>query len=288
MKNILTALFAQPQVKQTILWTSEKDRQNAIIEEIHDTFFTEVDRLLAEAKISHSLDTNMQAQIDKADRLKKLGITSSKEVTAVQTELKRLRDLQKENDAKSKLIESIEYFSQKYPHYKFITEDSVKKICQKYGLVYGGIGNYTGTVPEKNLQQMEAFKIDEGDKCMIIDIRNYYTSLLGNMEMFEKVQQQYRKESDIINTASPAVRNEALSRGHYPPQGRVYELYIAAPRTDFNMEGKIISDHKVVDVPVPDPVVLQPVYHNGLMHYLVVTAWGLEGSDELVVNERNN
>ena len=35
---------------------------------------------------------------------------------------------------------------------------------------------------------------------------------------------------------------------------------------------------------VPDPVVLQPVRYG----FLIVTAWGDEASDEMVVNPRNN
>jgi len=35
-------------------------------------------------------------------------------------------------------------------------------------------------------------------------------------------------------------------------------------------------------------VVLKPVVYNKQKYYLIVTAWGLEASDELVVNQKMN
>jgi hypothetical protein len=52
----------------------------------------------------------------------------------------------------------------KYPNNKFITEESVKKICEKYNLVYSTIDRYIGTVPDKNLTEIANFKINDEDK----------------------------------------------------------------------------------------------------------------------------
>ena len=48
---------------------------NQIIEEIHETFYTEVDRLLADAKILNSLETDKGELILKQEKLKSLGYT---------------------------------------------------------------------------------------------------------------------------------------------------------------------------------------------------------------------
>lgn len=50
-----------------------------IIDEIHETFYTEVDRLLAEAKILKSTDTRYESLIEKSKQLKALGFTNTKE-----------------------------------------------------------------------------------------------------------------------------------------------------------------------------------------------------------------
>jgi hypothetical protein len=63
---------------------------------------------------------------------------------------------------------------------------------------------------------------------------------------------------------------------------------IAAPQTDFDMSGMVVENHKIINVPIPDPIVLQPVFFKEKKHYLVVTAWGTEASDVSIVNERMN
>ncbi len=65
-------------------------------------------------------------------------------------------------------------------------------------------------------------------------------------------------------------------------------LEIAAPVKDFNMTSHEIKDFKISKIEIPDPVVLQPVIYEGIKHYLIVTAWGDEAEDELVVNQKMN
>ena len=88
---------------------------NEVIEEIHETFYTEVDKLLASAKIANSLDTDKQDLIEKCARLKALGFTNTKEVKEAEAEIARLDELKRDNEAKKTLIEAINYFSFKYP-----------------------------------------------------------------------------------------------------------------------------------------------------------------------------
>ena len=47
---------------------------------------------------------------------------------------------------------------------------------------------------------------------------------------------------------------------------------------------KLVEGYKLEKKHIPDPVVLQPVKGG----YLILTAWGDEASDPLVVNEINN
>ncbi len=257
---------------------------NEIIDEIHDTFYTEVDRLLSEAKISMSLETDKQELIDKCVRLKALGFTNTKEVKEAEVEIDRLNNLQRENAIKAELIEAINYFSVKYPIYKFITEDSVKKICDKYGLVYGEIGNYVGTVPDANLKQMEEFSVKEEDACGEIVDTYYYrdgdtsTSLFGYYPVSELESKRIEfYKSEVRYGGSSKIR----SFDKCP-------LEIAAPLKDFDMTNMKIDGYKVSKIEIPDPVVLKPVAFKNKKYYLIVTAWGQEASDELVINHKNN
>lgn len=244
-----------------------------LVEEIHDTFFTEVDRLLKSANEFNSLETNKQELIDKHDRLQSLGFTSSKEVKEASGEIKRLEELRKENKKKEELIDAINYFSFKYPQYKFITEGSVKKICQKYGLVYGSVDKYIGEVPDKNLKHIEDFKIDEDDEAWVKFIGNNRSRVATSLIISKKDIPE--EQDNTINGIDFFVRYDKES------------LEIAAPLKDFNMEKSVVKDQKIQNE-VPDPIVLKPVIFNKTKHYLIVTAWGPEASDELVVNHKMN
>jgi len=266
------AVMPQPTV------TTPQKTINEIIEEIHDTFYTEVDRLLDSAKIDNSLETDKQELLDKCERLTALGFASTKEVKEAQKEITRIGDLRRDNQEKRKLIRAINHFSFKYPHYKFITEDSVKKICQKYNLVYGEIDRYIGTVPDANIKHMEDFKISETDECFVYKTISAY-SLVG-------VDDQY-----VTNLKFEELEKEGIGINYqtaYYTSCNKCPLEIVAPVKDFDMRGKKVSDYNISKIEIPDPIVLKPVLFERMKYYLIVTAWGLEASDELVVNERNN
>ena len=253
------------------------------VEEIHETFYTEVDRLLDFAKRLNSLDTDKQDLIEKCERLKSLGFTSTTEIQEAETELERLKTLSQENESKKELTEAINYFSFKYPNYKFITEKSVKKICKKYNLVYAPVDRYIGSVPDKNLKHIEDFKIDKDDECFVSQTvlsepligRRSITSLLS----FKKYKENIKYEPDYKFVG---FTNTFTTYNKCP-------LEIAAPLKDFNTTGMEVDDYELSKkIEILDPVVLKPVFFKGKKHYLIVTAWGVEASDDLVVNERFN
>lgn len=267
-------------LKQSVL--QEKSTKE-IIEEIHETFYTEVDRILAEANIYVSEQPKDANLLEKSNRLKKLGFSATKEVTISKQQESIIEEARKENEVKDHLKRAVNYFSFKYPQYKFITEDSVKNICDKYGLVYGEVSRYKGTVPEENLEQMENFKIEDVDVCAKKEsvylgfMPSGYTSPI---DYFSKNELRSKKIEDDKEGKSSFMSD-------FRTFFRVCPLEIAAPVKDFDMEGHKLEGNKIVRE-IPDPVVLQPVHFEGKKHYLIVTAWGEEASDELVVNERLN
>lgn len=261
---------------------------NEIIEEIHDTFYTEVDKLLASAKIANLLDTDKQDLIEKCARLKALGFTNTKEVKEAETEIARLEELKWKNKAKNTLIEAINYFSFKYPNYKFITEKSVEKICAKYNLVYGTIDRYIGTVPDKNLKHIEDFKVAEDDECFMLE--ELYIGIFSNGERSRK--KEYRT---FQRYSADREEEQKMDLHHYYRKSfdtrtinMKCPLEIVAPLKDFNMTSAEVKDFKISKIEIPDPIVLKPVIFNNQKHYLIVTAWGVEAGDELVVNANHN
>ncbi len=292
--QVLQEAFSKP-VLETVTMDQPvtKDQTvNDIIEEIHESFFGEVEKLLAEAKISNSLETEYQTLIDKCERLKALGFTNTKEVKDAQTEINRLAKLRDANAEKEILINAIEYFSSKYPNYKFITTDSVTKICEKYGLVHGSTDKYIGTVPDKNLKHIEDFKVDETDDCYFTETFNpessYYDRLTWFAGYINGAEFKSKKIYELISSNGP-IYAEKGSRGNNSLQITQETLNIVAPLKDFDMKKSELKGTQIVDkVEIPDPIVLKPVCYKNRKYFLIVTAWGLEAADELVVNPNHN
>lgn len=270
---------------------SDKNNINKIIEEIHETFYTEVDRLLDEAKNYDSLDTDKQTLIDKSNRLKALGFINTKEVKEAELEVARLNKVEKSNRGKSNLISAINYFRFKYPTYKFITEESVKKICDKYNLVYGEIKNYIGTVPDANLKHIEDFKIDEKDCC--------YSKTGVYSNSFRRFQDETYVSSQEVLKYDNDEYYEKHSNYYFSVDGerevliKQTPLEIVAPQKDFDMSGMKVENGKITKIEIPDPIVLKPIFYNNTKHYLVVTMWGDENIPEphketLLFNEKLN
>lgn len=276
MKTTLKKIVAQ---KALAVFGPSKQQQQRIIQEIHDSFDTEVEKLLADAKISRSTETTKQDLIAKRNRLVALGFSKTQECVEADAEIQRLSKINQENKAKGDLVRTIEYFSFRYPQYKFITEESVQKICSKYGLIYGEVSRYKGTVPDQNLKHIENFKISEEDECWEKGSR---------WVRFSDMEYVSAQEAEVDNRSFEM----AMEKGDYYLASLFSRskspLEIAAPKSDFDLDGMEIKNHQLSRIQVPDPVVLKPVFHNGKKHYLVVTAWGLEASDELVVNQKMN
>jgi hypothetical protein len=263
--------------------------EKQLVEEIHETFYTEVDRLLAEAKVGNSLETDKQQLIDKCTRLKSLGFTSTKEVRDAENEIQRLNKLKEENKVKGELIEAINYFAVKYPNYKFITDESVKKICQKYGLVHGDITRYIGTVPDKNLKEMELFKIEKSDSAYFTQT-DYYNGLrissLDKKYISQSQLDEYKKRESLGDVAQAQFMSMRSNLATWEHRGECH-LEIAAPIKDFDMSNMEVVDFKVKPMDI-DPVVMKPVLFKGNKYNLIVTAWGDESEDEMVVNQKMN
>lgn len=262
------AEFSQ-NVKRTLEPT--KDPQE-VIAEIHESFDTASEKLLNDAKaiLAGSYD------IEKGERLKNIGFTNAKkavEATVVVTEKKK-------NEELAKLIE---YYQMHYPNNKFITEEKTKEICKKYGLLCGNTEYYTSDVPEKNLSEIENFKLREED--------------------MEKITHGWYKihHGDRMAFYVPSNKNEADARygsyercmwgysfNDYPedtPHHFLKEaLKICASVKDFDTTNMRIENGYKLELNLPDPIVLQPVKGG----YLVVSKWGLEAEDNDLTNEKMN
>lgn len=229
--------------------------------EIHHEFNTAADKLLEEAQAI--INKGSTKNVNKVNRLESLGFKQANEVSELKPLLHQVK-LSKEQ------IEFVNYYKREYPFNKFITEEQVKAICHKYNLVCGNVGIFKGFVPEKNLREIENFKLKEKDF-----IEYYCWS--GEWDTITTFKNRYNKHDSYFDDAR-------RDNDKWKYQKRAGSLKICAPIKDMDISNLELKDGYKLEKHVPDPVVLQPV--NG--GYLIITAWGDEASDPLVVNEINN
>lgn len=245
--------------------------------ELHNEFQNTADRILKEA--NEILKNNANAELSKGRRLIDIGFRNAK-----QTDLAHSfsLDSSSSNDPEEqdsirlnneiKMAEQIQHYQFTYPDNKFITEEQVEIICKKYNLILGNVQRYKGFVPDTNLTAIENFEIKEDDAA-----KDYVCVGQGN-----------------LNWGLEIMASELKSKGwhicpntKYKIEDRPASLKICAPMPDMDMTGvKIENGYKMEPIQriIPDPVVLQGVKYG----YLIITAWGDEASDEIVVNPKHN
>ncbi len=260
-----------------------KETTQEVIEKIHSEFNGAGEILLCEGKkvleksVSH-----------KAVRLEKAGFKLAKGVAEAKQTIQ-------EQEEHRKTLEMVNYYALHYPNQKFITEEIVKKICAKYGLVCAPVDRFKGFVPEEKLKMIEGFSLNYSDKDTDkIKITDF--SFNSESHKHSTIKEQF---PDLIipvermsHAANYCIVYTSDTKGDYAFVTK-YEkidnskLRICAPASQFDTTGLTTLGHQlrqVTKVEIPDPVVLQPCKGG----YLIICAWGDEASDEMVVNPKDN
>lgn len=253
------------------------------VQDIHNDFKSAADEIISEAEKLIEMPIH-SAIVDKANRLTALGFTASlvirehsKDIEKENIEIEKAKKLKIQADA-------ARYFSQKYPFNKFITLDKIRDLCQKYKLQQGWVDDYIGDVPEKNLFEIENFKLLPEDSIVCVGINNGSAyPLHDSYYISQTTADSFEIECDVHG-----IKHIKSLPGHYL-KNAFYEtnLRIIAPTSDFLKSNERVVRGEIVEV--KDPIVLQPVFYEGLEDiYLIVTAWGDEASDPDVVNVKMN
>lgn len=274
---------SQTEVLVKNIATNAVKATNEIIDEIHHTFYTEVDKLLEESKIFREISIDEKLK-ENGDFLSQIGFNNSKVCNEYFKQVREESQVNEENNNKKNLYDSINYFSIKYPQYKYITKESIKKICEKYGLVYSSVSDYVGDIPQKNIEDMKKFNIRDEDCCYTV--RESRISMNGSIKFRQVSHSEYEKHwkskhgtfQEAYHGSSHKISVMAMKT----------DWLIAANIKDFNLQNKKLIEFRLKTIEIPDPVVFQPVMHKGLVGYLIVTAWGQEATDELIVNNKMN
>lgn len=267
--------------KETIIKDAPENVSKAIypkeVFEIHHEFSIASDKLLEEC--NETLKEAAKKDTDKVLRLEKLGFKQSSQVIETKPLLEKA-DLSKEQ------IDLVNYYKREYPLNKFITEEQVKNICYKYNLVCGEVGRFKGFVPEKNLKEIENFKLKQNDIIQYIVTGGKGTFYINKDDIKPNIIKYLETNEYTYVEFSYGVINVNGGYNKYGAYARVSkhspELQICAPVKDMDINGlELTEGYKLTKKHIPDPVVLQPVKGG----YLILTAWGDEQYDPLVFNE---
>lgn len=279
--------------KMDLLFKSE----NQIIQEIHNSFDNAQEELLAQA---YKIISSKGIAEEKGSRLVKLGFVNS-------TTAKTYKEREKLYLTSTKDVQGVEYYKQKYPFTKFLKVSQLDEICEKYGLIHAPVENYIKDVPEKNVSEIEnAQPLDSKDMTPNMLFYQYKDSdkhvFNLNPEEIEMI-----KSGIEINIKDPnfipnnTVNQRALLSNYFDKAvglrwdfatecsmsliKRSEGLFIAAPKSHFNLEGlsKVnkFGFMSLITVEVKDPIVFRYV-RGGIQ---VLSKWGLEGDDERLQNE---
>jgi hypothetical protein len=277
--------------------TSKPKTEQEIIQEIHDSFDTAQDKLLAQAKEiigQFESDDNIQ----KADRLKDLGFISSKAV--IEGEKNKSKLIASKKDA-----ELVEYYKRTYPFQKFLKEEQLNAICEKYGLIYAPVARFVEDVPLKNLNDIEMARPlryeDQVKNKYFVQVHETWHDLPkdlkkilndgfyvdegfrpndGNVLHYAKTHGGYKGNYSGWTIATGSGAASVTEEGYNG-------LFIAAPENHFDLEGaksKGLGFFNTKKTNIKDPIVFRYV-KGGIQ---VITKWGLEAEDpELQVDIMN-
>jgi hypothetical protein len=239
----------------------ELTAQSVTVKQIHNEFYSANKLLLDESNrvIKAAFESDEQQEI--ANRLSYMGF-------------RRAANVGEPLDA-LKLRDRINYYQQNYPLNKFINQETVQKICEKYGLYLCGTGDFIAEIPLKNQKDIVGFRVKEKD--LTADVLYELTDwpfLPYRGQMGEEEEIRYIKDREDAQK-----RFDEMSQSEKEISGT--HMKVIATESQIDMRGKKKVGYQIVK---DDPIVLQPV--NG--GYLIVTAWGDEASDEMVVNEKMN
>jgi hypothetical protein len=181
--------------------------------------------------------------------------------------------------------------------YKFILKPQLERICEKYNLFVRDAMYFQGDIPEKNIQDMMRFKLLIDDipfekySYRLNEIQRYNSNYRGH-ELISIWLDQFKSVLEEENFHQIFKNKWRISLNNFGECGIGDLIQIAAVESLFNKDAFSISRSRILDRSEKesifdvdlDPIVLCETKHG----YIIITAWGDEANDELVVNQLNN
>lgn len=172
----------------------------------------------------------------------------------------------------SKVIQ--DYKTKYFGIYKFILKPQLERVCEKYNLYVRDTKFFLGDIPEKNIKDIMNFKIciddlpigDEYKNMMLGEIQLNPHNIMFNRPMITIQEFAKFKLTGLIEIAS--IKSLFSEKAFEKSNDRIIGALEIEPKNQVDL----------------DPIVLCRTKHG----YLIITAWGDEANDELILNETLN
>lgn len=224
--------------------------------EIHKAVGRESDLLIEENPYKNEREI--------ARALKEMGFTSAENV-------RRVTDHDEHHN-------QARMYRQKYPQFKFITEQVLDRVMDKFDLERKTLSAFKGAIPERNATELMAIKIDSADLTNKESPKMTHKAIVGgsNIPPFLK---------EILEEAASSALNDLFGSklSSVLPAGRLNLSEIGAAN---NQIISIVADPRLFEKQLAGvcPMVLAEVKGG----FLVLSAWGAEAADPEVLNQNMN
>lgn len=267
------------------------------VAEIHEAFDTAQDRLLEQANsvLGKATEYQVNKLIDISKRLESIGFSNAAEV-------KKAKPVVEKTNISKDQAKTIAYYKQTYPFLKFLTETELDRICDKYGLIYAPSQSYIGSVPEKNLADIEKaqklnqldvprnefgckFKFHGFGSAFYMDSRRAIKA--GVPKILKDITFSHWGQADRWIRANYNIEGSYFVDEVINFENKKEGLFIAAPPDHFDttgLEKKGKGFFNITKTVVKDPIVFRYV-RGGIQ---VLTKWGKEANDELLALDIDN
>lgn len=136
--------------------------------------------------------------IDELRKLEELGLGNSENAKLLKTKILELAQKRENSKFGKEVFEYVKDLKSIFPNSYLISFDQFYKILGKYELSVGKINNYTGIIPQKNIEEIsEVKKRIEANRERCEGVLNYYTRHNNHNDFYDRYY--YVKEIRVRN-----------------------------------------------------------------------------------------
>lgn len=266
-------------------WLFSKSESPASIEETPIVVEPPVEDLAGEVKTSMYIILKMEELAQAYDKLNSIGLHNSKNARILKQRIDSINDYNNQIDNAHKVLQFIKDLRAHFgENVILIGSNQFRDLCNKYSLSVGTLDQYTGVIPDKNLQEL----LNAQSKLQTF--KYYPFNGYSCLYQVYSVDARYGIANDAAEEDPSCTRIES-EKILEPDLQNLLGEYEFSDFVGFN--GKLVSckqmlmacpmnqlQHQTVELirEVVDPIVFQPCPYG----IIIYTMWGEESEDEII------